>query len=246
MTKTLSSVRLSGFINLLKFAILFQIFFIRREEKRRGIALIPILIEVVNIMIKILKAKDPQTLNHQKRVANLCMRIAKEMGFPDEKAKVLFLSGLIHDIGKLVVPSEILAKPGKLTKEEFETIKIHPEVGYKILKGLKFPLTIAEIVYQHHERLNGSGYPRGLKNEEILFEARILAVADVVEAMSTPRPYREALKIDIVIEEEILKNSGILYDPEVVKVCFDLYKGKKLENFLERELSEEEILNLLQ
>jgi HD-GYP domain-containing protein (c-di-GMP phosphodiesterase class II) len=136
------------------------------------------------------------------------------------------MTATIHDLGKIQIPAEILSKPGKLTDNEFNLIKTHPQVGYDILKGIEFPWPIAQIVLQHHERVNGSGYPQGLSGEDILLEARILAVADVVEAMASHRPYRPALGTDKALEE-IEKNKGKLYDSEVADACIRLFtKGR--------------------
>jgi HD-GYP domain-containing protein (c-di-GMP phosphodiesterase class II) len=132
----------------------------------------------------------------------------------------------IHDVGKIYIPAEILSKPGQLTEIEYSIIKTHPQVGYDILKSIEFPWPLAEIVYQHHERLNGTGYPNGLSGENILLEARIMCVADVVEAMSSHRPYRPARGIDKALDE-ILKNRGILYDSRVVDICIKLFKEKQ-------------------
>jgi HD-GYP domain-containing protein (c-di-GMP phosphodiesterase class II) len=132
---------------------------------------------------------------------------------------------VIHDIGKISVPAEILSKPGELRRKEFELIKDHPQTGYEILKDVEFPWPVAEIVLQHHERMDGSGYPRGLRRDEILLEARIIAVSDVVEAIASHRPYRPARGIDVALEE-IEKNRGILYDPDVVDACVRLFKEK--------------------
>ncbi|MCR4433696.1 MAG: HD domain-containing protein, partial [Caldiserica bacterium] len=141
------------------------------------------------------------------------------------RIKGLRYAALLHDLGKLGIPLEILSKPGKLNEMEFNLIKIHPQISYSILKNIPFPWPVAEIAYEHHERLNGSGYPRGLKGEEILLEARILGVADVVEAMSSHRPYRPALGIEEALKE-IESKKGKLYDPEVVDACLRLFKEK--------------------
>jgi putative nucleotidyltransferase with HDIG domain len=138
------------------------------------------------------------------------------------------MAGVLHDIGKMVVPAEILSKPGRITEHEFGIIKSHPEVGYNILKKIDFPWPIAQIVYQHHERMDDSGYPQGLSGKDILLEARIMAVADVVEAMASHRPYRPALGIDIALEE-ISKNRGVFYDPEVVDACLRIFKEEKFK-----------------
>ncbi len=169
--------------------------------------------------------KDPYTAGHQRRVANLAWTIAGEMGLSDDRREGLRIAGTIHDLGKVSVPTEILSKPTKLTMIEYKIIQAHSQIGYDILKGINFPWPIADMVLQHHERLNGSGYPRGLKGEAISLEARILVVAEVVEAMASHSPYRPALGVDAALEE-IEKNKGILYDPEVVEVCLKLFKEK--------------------
>jgi putative nucleotidyltransferase with HDIG domain len=175
-----------------------------------------------------LELKDPYTAGHQKRVSKLASDIAKKMGLPDNVVESVCVAGMLHDIGKIYVPSEILSKPSKLSHPETSIIRTHPEVGYEILNSIEFPWAIADIVYQSHERLNGSGYPRGLKGDEILLESRILAVADVVEAMSSHRPYRASLGLDSAIAE-IKKGAGVLYDSEVVKACLKLYNEKSFK-----------------
>ncbi len=174
----------------------------------------------------IVETRDPYTAGHQRRVADLACAIAREMNLSEDRIEGIRMAATIHDIGKIAVPAEILSKPGELSDVEMSIIKTHSQVGYEILKGIDFPWPIAEIVYQHHERLDGSGYPRGLKGDEILLEARILAVADVVEAMISHRPYRPALTLDVALKE-ITENSGTLYDPEVVKACRELFLKKK-------------------
>ena len=180
---------------------------------------------IINTIAKIVETRDPYTAGHQQRVSLLATAIAKEIGIPEDEVKGVKIASLIHDIGKINIPSEILSKPGKLTEEEFNLIKSHPKIGYDILKLIDFPWPVAEIVLQHHENINGSGYPRGLKGDEILLEAKIIGVADVVEAMSSHRPYRPALGINKALGE-ITQNKGILYDPEVVDVCLKLFKEK--------------------
>jgi len=169
--------------------------------------------------------RDPYTSGHQQRVTQLACAIAEEMGLNKEMLAEIRVAGSLHDIGKMYIPSEILAKPGKLTDTEFDMIKTHSKVGYDILKTIDFPWPIAPIVLQHHERADGSGYPSGISAEDILLEARILAVADVVEAMSSHRPYRPALGRDKALEE-ISQKKGTLYDPEVVDACLKLFKEK--------------------
>jgi len=164
---------------------------------------------IVFTVTKIVETRDPYTAGHQKRVADLARAIAEEMKFSKDKVEGIYMAGMIHDIGKIYVPAEILSKPGRLTQLEFFMIKTHPQYGYNILKDVDFPWPIALAILQHHERLDGSGYPQGLSGRDIILEARILAVADVVEAMSSHRPYREALGIERALEE-IKKNRGKL------------------------------------
>jgi len=180
----------------------------------------------INAIALTVEARDPFTSGHQRRVADLARAIAREMGLSKDSIEAIRAAGVIHDLGKICVPADILSKPTRLNELEFSLIKAHPKVGYDILKEIDFPWPVAEIVYQHHERWNGSGYPRGLADDEILPEARILAVADVVEAMSSHRPYRPALGIKEALEE-IEKNKGILYDPEAVNACLRLFSKKK-------------------
>jgi putative nucleotidyltransferase with HDIG domain len=182
---------------------------------------------IIQAVASTLEIRDPYTAGHQKRVAGLACAIAEKMGIPADRLEGLRLAGVIHDLGKIYVPAEILNRPGKLTKTERELIHVHPQVGYDILKNITFPWPIAEIVYQHHERINGTGYPLGLAGDKILLEARILAVADVVEAMSSHRPYRPAPGIELALEE-IADNKGIFYDPVVVEACLDLFAEKKI------------------
>jgi putative two-component system response regulator len=185
---------------------------------------------VVDTIAFTLEKRDPYTSGHQRRVARLACGIAKKMKLPEDLIYGLQMASFIHDIGKIYVPSEILSKPGKLSEAEFGIIKTHPQVSYEILKRIEFPWPIAEIAYQHHERINGSGYPRGLSGKDILLEAKILSVADVVEAMASHRPYRPALGIDKAMEE-ISTNKGVLYESDVADNCLDLLTsdGFKLE-----------------
>ena len=184
--------------------------------------------ETVNALASAVEMRDPYTAGHQHRVTNLACAMAKEMGLSREKIEGIRMAGIIHDVGKIRVPAEILSWPGRLTDVDFNVIKTHPQVGYDILKTIEFPYSVAQIMLQHHERIDGSGYPTGLSGNEILLEAKILAVADVVEAMASHRPYRPALGIDKALEE-ISQNKDILYDPSVVDVCLKLFKEKKFK-----------------
>ena len=185
--------------------------------------------QTVYAMALAVETKDPYTAGHQRQVANLACTIAQEMGISREQTHGIRMAGIIHDIGKMYVPSEILNKPGRLTEIEFNLIKAHPQTGYNILKTIEFPWPIAKIVFQHHERMDGSGYPSGVTGEDIILEARILAVADVFEAIASHRPYRPALGIDKALEE-ISQNRGSHYDPAIVDACLRLFneKGFKL------------------
>lgn len=161
------------------------------EEAKEGYEkLRKIFDEIVVAFSSLAEKRDPYTAGHQRNVAKLSCAIASEMNLPSDTIRCLNIAGLLHDIGKVHIPSEILNKPGKLSELEFNIIKTHPEVGYEILKGIEFPWPVAEIVFQHHEHIDGSGYPMHLSNEKILFEARIITIADVIEAMSSYRPYR--------------------------------------------------------
>ncbi|MBW2596031.1 MAG: HD-GYP domain-containing protein [Deltaproteobacteria bacterium] len=179
----------------------------------------------INALAMALEMRDPYTAGHQRHVAELAEAIAREMNRSDDEIKGIYFTALIHDVGKIHVPAEILSKPGELSKTEFEIIKLHSQAGYDILKKIDFPWPIAEIAYQHHERLDGSGYPRGLKGEKILPQARIIAVADAVEAMLSHRPYRAALGVEKALEE-IENDRTTLYDPEVVDACLKLFREK--------------------
>ncbi len=175
-----------------------------------------------------IEMRDPYTAGHQERVTKLATAIAQEMGLLPEQIEGLQVAGIIHDIGKLNVPAEILSKPTTLTDVEYSLIKTHTEAGFKLLCNIEFPWPVAEIVYQHHECMNGSGYPRGLTDKDILLEARILSVADVVEAMSSHRPYRPALGIEKALQEIILRR-GTLYDAGVVDACVKLFSEKRFQ-----------------
>ena len=180
---------------------------------------------IIQVIAATVETRDPYTAGHQRRTADLARTIAGEMGLTEDQQDGLLMAGIIHDLGKVSIPAEILSKPTQLTDIEYKLIKEHSQIGYEILKNIDFPWPIAEIVLKHHERLNGSGYPQGLKGKEICLEARILMVADVVEAMASYRPYRPALGIEAALEE-IEKNKGILYDSRVVEVCLGLFREK--------------------
>ena len=173
---------------------------------------------IIRAMAKAVESRDPYTAGHQQRVADIATVIGARMNFTEERIMYLKMAASIHDIGKISVPAEILSKPGMLSKSEMNIIREHPLTGYEILKEVEFPYPLAEIVYQHHERMDGSGYPNGLTGEQIHLDAKILAVADVLEAMASHRPYRPALGIAIA-REEIQKNKGRFYDPDVVDIC---------------------------
>jgi len=179
----------------------------------------------IQVMVSAVESRDPYTAGHQIRSANLARCIATEMGLPKEKIEGIRMAGSIHDIGKLSIPAEILSKPTKLTNLEFSLIKEHSLKGYEMLKDVESPWPLAEIVYQHHERMDGTGYPRNLKGEDIILEARIMAVSDVVESMASHRPYRPAIGIKEALEE-IEKNKGILYDDAVADACLRLFREK--------------------
>ena len=184
----------------------------------------------VRAIALIVETRDPYTAGHQRRVSELARDIAVEMGLPEDRVEGLRVAATIHDIGKISVPAEMLTKPTRLTKIEFTIIQTHVQAGYDILKDIEFPWPVARMVVEHHERINGSGYPNGLNGGNLLQESRIMAVADVVEAMASHRPYRPSLGIEPALEE-IEKNRGILYDPDAVDACLRLFrqKGYKLE-----------------
>ena len=172
-----------------------------------------------------LDLRDPYTAGHQKRVGNLASTIGRELGLSEDMQEGLNLIGCIHDVGKIMVPTDILNKPGQLSPLEYELIKEHAQKGFEVLRNYEMPWPVAEIVHQHHERLDGSGYPRGLKGDEINLETCILSVADVVEAMMTHRPYRPSLGLKAALDE-ITMNKGVLYHPEVVDICVALFMEK--------------------
>jgi response regulator RpfG family c-di-GMP phosphodiesterase len=176
---------------------------------------------IIQTVALTVETRDPYTAGHQRRVSNLARAIATEMGLSEEQIDGIRMAAAIHDLGKINIPTDILSKPGQLSEHEFGIIKCHPRTGYDILKTVEFPWPIAQMVFQHHERMDGSGYPQGLSGEEIILGARILAVADVVEAMASFRPYRPARGLDKALEE-ISQNRGVLYGAEVVDACLKL------------------------
>ena len=180
---------------------------------------------IIQVLSATTEKRDPYTAGHQRRVADLARAISQKMGLAADRVEGLRVAGTIHDIGKVSIPAEILSKPSRLTKIEYNLIQSHPQVAYDILQDIDFSWPIAKMILQHHERMNGSGYPNQVMGEEILLEARILAVSDVVEAMASHRPYRPALGIEVALEE-IEKNKGVLYDPDVVSACLTLFREK--------------------
>ena len=177
----------------------------------------------VQAMAFTIETRDPYTAGHQRRVTKLACALGKKMNLSEDELEGVRMAGDLHDIGKIYVPAEILSKPTKLSAAEYDIIKTHPRVGYDILRTIDFPWPIADIVLQHHERMDGSGYPEGLKGKSILLEARILAVADVIEAMASHRPYRPALRVAEAVDE-IKENRGKLYDPDVVDACLQVFE----------------------
>jgi PAS domain S-box-containing protein/putative nucleotidyltransferase with HDIG domain len=195
------------------------------ELKRSFLQLQKTINSVVEAMSRVVETRDPYTAGHQRRVADLARAIAGLLNLPDVQIQGIYMAALIHDIGKLYLPAEILVKPIELTPLEFEMVKTHTTVGYDIVKTIAFPWPVADIILQHHERLNGTGYPKGLQGKDILLEAKILAVADVVEAMASNRPYRPAKTIDASLDE-ISVNKNILYDPDAVDACLELFRER--------------------
>lgn len=183
------------------------------------------LLDSIMALAALVEMRDPYTSGHQNRVAQLTVAIARELQLPEEQIEGIHLASVVHDVGKIRVPAEILSKPGKLTALEFGLIKEHSQNGYEVLKSIDFPWPIAQIVLQHHERLDGSGYPQGLRGEQILLESRIVMVADVVESMNSHHPYRPALGIEAALFE-IENNRGTLFDPAVVDACVRLFRDK--------------------
>lgn len=195
------------------------------EKEQAQERLADALCSTIEAMSRTMEWRDPYTAGHQKRVALISVAIARKLGFSEESAQALYMAAIVHDIGKVSVPSEILTKPTRLTDPEMQMVKGHVEAGYQILKDIPFPWPIAEMVRQHHERLDGSGYPRGLKGDQICLEARILAVADTIESMATHRPYRAARGLDSAMEE-VRAEAGSKLDTKVVDAAFELMDEK--------------------
>jgi response regulator RpfG family c-di-GMP phosphodiesterase len=183
------------------------------------------LLDFIEAMAATIEMRDPYTAGHQRRVSNLAVAIGRELQLPEEQLEGLHLAGVVHDVGKIPIPAEILSMPRQLSSIEFSLIKEHPKIGYEIMRAIDFPWPIAQAILQHHERLDGSGYPQGLKDKQILMEAKILAIADVVEAISSHRPYRPSLGVGAALEE-IESNSGNLYDSVVARACLRLFRER--------------------
>jgi len=198
---------------------------LEKELKQAYKKLQKIIEGIANIITKVVETRDPYSTGHQQRVSKLARAIGREMKLSQDKIEGTKIASLVHDIGKVNLPTEIISKPSKLVEVEFNLIKNYPKVGYDILRKVDFPWPIAEIVLQHQEKIDGSGYPGGLKGDEICIEAKILGVANVVEAMSSYKSYRPALSIDEALAE-ISNNKNTLFDPEVVDTCIKLFKEK--------------------
>lgn len=184
-----------------------------------------VLMQTVETLSLMVEKRDPYTSGHQKKVGQLACAIGEEMGLSSDTIDGIYIAAILHDIGKISIPSEFLNKPGRLETIEFDIIKTHPLSAYEMLKAIDFPYPVAQIILQHHEKYNGSGYPQALKAENILIEARILTVADVVEAISSHRPYRPSLGIEYALQV-ISENAGMLFDPTVVAACLRLFRQK--------------------
>jgi putative two-component system response regulator len=226
-TEVLARVRTHLSIMEMREALNVQNLLLEERVKEKTAALEEMLNATIRTMAMAVEIRDPYTAGHQIRVAALACAIAKKMGLSGRSIDTIHYAGLLHDLGKIRIPAAIINRPGKLLQVERDVINIHPQVGYDLLKNIPFPWPIAEIVYQHHEKLDGSGYPRGLSGDEILMEARILGVADLVEAESSHRPYRPTMGIDAALEE-ILKHRGTRYDAAAVDACISLFREDKL------------------
>jgi len=207
------------------------------EREQHAINIKKTLMQAILSVSRIVEIRDPYTAGHQRRVAHLAAAMAKALKLSEEQIDGVFLGALIHDIGKIAVPSEILARPGKLLDEDINYLRIHCRKGYEILEPVKFPWPVAEIALQHHEHINGSGYPQGLRGQEILLESRIVCVADVVESLTAHRPYRPAYKLEEALAF-ISKREGECYDRQIVSVCNELFeKGYSIDTIDMDELN---------
>jgi HD-GYP domain-containing protein (c-di-GMP phosphodiesterase class II) len=216
----------SNELNQLKEAFQNQVTLLAQEEellKNSFSKAEKLLEETIGVITIIVQKKDPYTAGHQRRTSQLACAIGREMGLQREQIRVIRIASLLHDLGKVFIPAEFLSKPGKLSEAEFSMIKAHPDADYQILKTIDFSCAIADIVHQHHERLDGSGYPLGLKGDAIYLESKIIAVADVVEAMVSNRPHRPAPGIDAAMKE-LADGKGKLYDPDAVDACIKLFR----------------------
>jgi putative two-component system response regulator len=213
--------------NLIRRTILYAIERKAADEERRLAAdrLKRVLLQTVKSLSLTLEMRDPYTTGHQRRVAQLSTAIGRQLGLSDASVEGLRTGGLLHDIGKIHIPAEFLSRPGKLSAEVHKVIRMHPQMGWEIMKDIEFPWPVADMIRQHHERLDGSGYPLGLKGDEIILEARIIAVADVLEAISSHRPYRPALGLDVAIQE-LRDHAGTRYDATVVEACITVINEK--------------------
>lgn len=196
-----------------------------QEVARQTAALQDMFQAAIEVMIQMAEIRDPYTAGHQQRVARLACAIARQMGLSNDQIRCIELAGILHDIGKIRIPTAVINRPGTLLASEHSLLKIHPQVGHDLLKTIPFPLPVATVVLQHHERLDGSGYPAGLTGDQIMIEAKILAVADVTEAQSSFRPYRPALGIETALAE-ISACSGSWYDPQAVTTCCRLFRDQ--------------------
>jgi len=193
------------------------------------------ILNAMTVLYKALEMRDPYTYSHTRYVAKIAQAIGKALGFDENKMVQIKLAAELHDLGKISIPLDILIKPGKLSVLEFKLVQEHVENCHSLIKDIKFPFPLAKIIYQHHERLDGSGYPKGIKGDEIVFEARIIAVSDVLEAMTSHRPYREALGVQKAIEE-LIKGKGIKYDPFLVDTAVQLVKDNGDKPFWQTKL----------
>lgn len=191
---------------------------------------------IITGLARLVEVRDPYTAGHQRRVAELTCAIARPMGYVEERIKAMHIAGMLHDIGKVYVPSDFLNRPGRLLPEEFAVIKMHPNIGYDILKSVEFDWPIASIIHQHHERFDGSGYPQGLAGHDILEEARIIMIADVIDAMSSHRPYRAGLGLDRALDE-IRTNAGRFYDPLIAEAALDVFEDPSFRESFTKSLA---------